>query len=443
MIIHNDEPTTSDKLNRTQYAVAFARLAETSETPLVIGLYGEWGVGKTSLMKLVEKNLKSDKAKSIWFDPWQHQFDENPALALLHTIVDKYEMKEEGKKLLAVIATAFGSTLLKATTTLNAKDVDELGKRFEEERFLVRDARVRLQEHFTKLIKKAQNINSDKEQRIIFFIDDLDRCSPSNILRLLEALKMYLNIPGCVYFLGVDRHALEQSIRMNYKEVDVSATKYLEKIVQLPFLIPLIAPEHIDNYVKDLLPSELNNCAQLLILGLEGNPRQIKMFVNMLMLNHRFASLLNIPKYNPKILVLLLIIQYWNPRLYLKVTQKPDMLLKLKKGGKEVKSLLEEYTINNDLLIKLLSAVDISRATDFGPYIYLTNTVSMSSLARETNMILSTLTPREEKILRMRFGISPMVNEFEKDIRIADAESKLAETILKSHVLRKKADKNK
>ena len=107
----NDEPAKEDRLNRDQYAEAFARLAETSETPLVIGLYGEWGVGKTSLMKIICEKLNKEKTKSVWFDPWQHQFDESPALSLVHTLVETFEMREEGKKILAMIGGAFGSML--------------------------------------------------------------------------------------------------------------------------------------------------------------------------------------------------------------------------------------------------------------------------------------------------------------------------------------------
>ena len=46
-IVHHDEPTSQDRLNRKQYAEALARLAESCNTPLVIGLYGTWGIGKT------------------------------------------------------------------------------------------------------------------------------------------------------------------------------------------------------------------------------------------------------------------------------------------------------------------------------------------------------------------------------------------------------------
>ena len=173
--IRNEEPTSQDKLKRQQYARALARIAETCETPLVIGLYGTWGIGKTSLMNLIRGELTRSGTNTVWFDAWMHQFDESPSLALLHTVVNTFDMKDEGKKLLSVIASAFGSLLLKATTTLELKDVDELGKRYEEERFQARDVRMRLREYFQELITKARG---PEKNRLVFFIDDLDRCLP-------------------------------------------------------------------------------------------------------------------------------------------------------------------------------------------------------------------------------------------------------------------------
>ena len=146
---HNDEPTSIDSLNRNQFASAFAKIAETCETPMVIGPYGTWGMGKTSLMKLIEKKLNKKKTRPVWFDAWQHQFDENPALALLHTLVDQLGLKqtEEVKKLLITIAGAFGSMLLKTTTNLKMKDINRLGERYEEER----PGRRRRPDHFLYL----------------------------------------------------------------------------------------------------------------------------------------------------------------------------------------------------------------------------------------------------------------------------------------------------
>jgi hypothetical protein len=72
-----------------------------------------------------------------------HQFDEPPALALLHTIVDTFtfNLEDEGKKLLTLIAAALSAALLKLITTLSQKDLLELGIKYEEEYFQVHEAR--------------------------------------------------------------------------------------------------------------------------------------------------------------------------------------------------------------------------------------------------------------------------------------------------------------
>ena len=166
--VHNDEPTVEDTLNRDQYAEAFARLSEGCDTPLVVGLYGTWGIGKTSLMKLIQSRLDGTKVQTVWFDAWQHQSDDNPSLSLLHTVVDTFKMGEEARKLLTIIAAAFGSALLKVTVNLNAKDIVKFGEMYEEQRFLVREKQVQLRERFEELIKEAIKKNLPSGGRLVF-----------------------------------------------------------------------------------------------------------------------------------------------------------------------------------------------------------------------------------------------------------------------------------
>ena len=83
--IQNDEPAAVDSLDRVRFATALASVIKSCATPLVIGIYGTWGTGKTSLMRQMREQLsQADDIRTIWFDPWQHQFDEEPAVALLH-----------------------------------------------------------------------------------------------------------------------------------------------------------------------------------------------------------------------------------------------------------------------------------------------------------------------------------------------------------------------
>lgn len=373
--IRNDEPTTNDTLDRGKFAEALAQVIKTCDTPLVIGLYGTWGVGKTSLMQQIKSKIDEvNIVRSVWFDPWQHQFDEDPAISLLHTMVDGFNMGEDGKKLLTVIAGALGSILLKATTTLSTTEIQELAEKYEKERFLVREKQIRLRQHFSQLIEKA----SDKgAKRLVFFIDDLDRCIPEQILKVLEALKLYLNLPGCVYILGVDRGALEGSIKHRYKDLDLNEASYLDKIVQLPFSIPPIAENSMGEFVTPLVPQDLHDVVPMLIRGLGGNPRQVKRFINTFLLNHQLASTMLGEAYSPKFLVAVLLIQYRQPEFFKVVVRDSTALNKIASGEK---SEYSEQIKDDQTLLSVIMDTGLNTNIDVTPYIYLSEVASVRKL---------------------------------------------------------------
>jgi len=373
--IHNDEATIEDALDRDKFAQALADTAAACDTPLVIGVYGDWGIGKTSLMKLIkEKLLDKPNVKTIWFDPWQHQFNENPALALLHKMVDDFEMSKEARKILYVIASAFGSALVKATINLGFEDIKKLGEMYEDDRFETREAQVRLQKQFKKLIKQAQGDGLDSK-RIVFFIDDLDRCMPDQVMSMLEALKLYLNIEDCVYFLGVNHKKVDKIISEKFKDGE---SNYLDKIVQLPFIIPPVADHAMNGYVQSLLDhsSGLLKCKDLLVKGLGDNPRDVKRFINVLSLNDRLAQGMNILDYRIEILALLLLIQYRKPTLYDRIARKKMTLHALKREKKFTENLE-----GDERLEQALMCLEIPEELIIDDYIYLTK---LSSVKEET-----------------------------------------------------------
>ena len=88
---------------------------------------------------------------------------------------------------------------------------------------------------------------------VVFLIDDLDRCLPENVLKVLESIKLFLDIEGFAFVLAVDDDVVERGIIHRYKEYKdkdderpiITGAEYLEKIVSLPFKIPKI--EHKDS----------------------------------------------------------------------------------------------------------------------------------------------------------------------------------------------------
>lgn len=411
MLYHSDEPAKKDFLQRKDYAKAFAKLSQLCKTPLVIGLYGGWGIGKTTLMKMIHEEIKdSSESRSlvIWFNAWQHQFDDNPALSLLHSIVSFIEKgnSEESKikKLkdsLKKISLAVASGYLKTVADISVKDITSIFNEIEDRAYEVRDAKTKLRDSFKYFIDEASK--SDKSgaenRRIIFFIDDLDRCTPERTLILLENLKIFLNLEHCVYFLGVDRDILVKNISRQYSLDNINSdneTKYvdfyLDKIIQLPFHIPPVSEESVNKYISKHLLKGANSfcrddvktyCIELLVTGLGDNPRSIKRFVNTLLLNDQLLRsntnkdqrdpmlLWEGTEYDIRVLTLVLLIQHLSyNELYRLIREDPRQLKLLKEP-----SYSKLYGTETPLH-KILSKSNLvlpKKDDNVNPYIYSTS----------------------------------------------------------------------
>lgn len=375
-IYHNDEPTSHDLLDRGQYASSFAQFCKQCTTPLTVGLYASWGVGKTSLMRQIESQLDKNEFHIIWFNAWEHQFVNDPILALSHTITAGLgeDSRNKIKKLLALVAIALGSQVLKTSTGLKVLEFIKLGNTYEEEQFQNHDNSIKLKHHLEQLLCKVRKLTN--KNKVVFFIDDLDRCSADQSLKLLEALKLYLNIENCIFFVGVDREALQQIIKTKYADLPSDEINYLDKIIQLPFTIPMIEPTQLKTYIEALLYVELHECKELLEKGLGGNPRQVKRFINNLLFNHGLARN-RIIEYKPTILCALLLVQHRKPDLYRSVSKEPEILSKLQEEGEQADNL-RTYYLGNDLELEgILKRLQLPRLESIAHYIYLTDTTGI------------------------------------------------------------------
>ncbi|GLZ40505.1 ribosomal protein L7/L12 [Actinokineospora sp. NBRC 105648] len=396
--IRNDEPAREDALDRDKIARALAGSIFVCDTPLVVGVYGSWGSGKTTLMRLIGRHLDNTRGANchtIWFDAWQHQFDENPAIALLHTMVETLGMGEEGRKLLTAIAGAFSNAALRAMTLVDAAtDFKKFEEKFEEERFQVRDKQVRLRQRFEALLAKATRAPDGSTARLVFFIDDLDRCLPENILKTLEALKLFLNMPNCVYVLGVDREALENTIRTKYTDRDISG-QYLDKIVQVPFSLPPVSSAATTTFVRTLLPDGLHDIAEDIVAGLGTNPRRIKRFVNSFILNDELAKqTFATGSYEARTLAALLVVQYQRPDFYKELTESREALLPDADTADKTVNLL-----GNDRAIARLTAAVERDPTALDGYIHLSEVVGVRRI--EFDVLVTDIGDNKIQLIRV------------------------------------------
>jgi len=298
-----------------QYSKALASVILDIASPITIGVFGKWGTGKTSLMRMMYNELDSSEHREnvfpVWFNAWRYENEEHLALPLLYTIKEEIDRRQpptrEGDlagfaRFLDKFIRALGSGLegslnlssltLKYSLKDSLKAARELAKEVGlQESTLYHDA-FRYLEHAIAEITPV---------RLVVFVDDLDRCVPDKLLQVLEAVKLMLDFPGLVFVVGVDRTVVERAVTQKYGiDSGVDGSKYIRKLIQVSFTIPALRADDIQAYVRKLTPSldehSTEAVAQIVEYGIGSNPREIKRFVNNFSLVHRLNPTKTVPK---------------------------------------------------------------------------------------------------------------------------------------------------
>ena len=144
---------------------------------------------------------------------------------------------------------------------------------------------------------------NEQEFRLAFFIDDLDRCLPEKAVELLESIKLFLDLEGYLFIIGVDKDIVTKGISYHYRffeskkedsdsEQIISPDDYLEKMIQLPLELPPIEPGRKLAFIESLLgdEAEFRDHSDIIEFGIGENPRTLKRFINLLSYTVRLAE---------------------------------------------------------------------------------------------------------------------------------------------------------
>ncbi|MGV4981161.1 KAP family P-loop NTPase fold protein [Streptomyces sp. NRAIS4] len=294
-----DNPVTSpadDSFHFGPYVdVLHAAVQQATPLPLTVGVFGSWGAGKSSFLRLWERRLKTESTRTIWFNPWKYDRKVEVWAALLHTILAEMEkkdtLKEKAVRLakaatwLSVRAGLGTAAALGTGGVIKGGDVDELLKSLSEED----SQQYRQVNSFEFDFADAVQEFVGEDGRLVVFVDDLDRCTPESAMTVLESLKLFLAHSQCVFVLALDLDVLAaiatnkfgDALKGAPSEV-VSGMAYLDKIVQLPFFLPDVGFDTLREVFKPYV-SDLADDAffwELLRRGLGGNPRRLKRYIN-------------------------------------------------------------------------------------------------------------------------------------------------------------------
>lgn len=209
----------------------------------MIALYGEWGSGKTSLMKYIRAQLDAGTSfKTVFFPAWEMEKDNNLALSLLESIIESASGidKTDVKGALLAIGAGIGKSLsinigpIKFSGKEVIQAVEDYNKSITDDSSLkkIHDFKEQYRDLETNILETA------KKQKLIVFIDDLDRCEPENVLNLLSAIKLFFTFGNRTIFVcGLDEKAIDEAVKVKYKDV-VKSGEYMEKIFDISFDMP-------------------------------------------------------------------------------------------------------------------------------------------------------------------------------------------------------------
>ncbi len=222
----------------------------------MFALYGNWGSGKSTLMKYIGKELENNDYKSLYFPAWEFEKDENLPLSLVHFISENsgisltnelIKFKETAwhifKSLTKSISIESGM-LLELTTGVSAKlDPAKAFENFEtydKERIKKAESKFTKTKEFKENFEKIETeiLKNAKKKKLIIFIDDLDRCEPENVLELISSIKLFFTYSkDVIFFFGCDKEAISKAVQHKYGDI-IKADEYLEKVIDVSFNMP-------------------------------------------------------------------------------------------------------------------------------------------------------------------------------------------------------------
>lgn len=287
----SDNEADIDLLQYGYLASAASRIITDARlSPTTIGIFGDWGGGKSTLLKLIQRDLETrEGVLSVSFNGWLFEGYDDAKSALMGTILDEIEdqisakrtLPEKAKALLkrllarvnwmrfATVTGKYGVPLLfgqphaaaamaagdAVVSKLKEKgdgpsvdDLEKLAKSAPEGEANIRRNIRDFRRDFADLLAAAE------VKTLVVFIDDLDRCLPDTIIETLEAIKLFLFVPGTSFVIAADPRIVKYAVRLRFPELPGTETEvgrdYLEKLIQIPLSIPPLSGAEIESYMN-------------------------------------------------------------------------------------------------------------------------------------------------------------------------------------------------
>lgn len=278
-----------DSLGVEKYIKGLENFVKSCPTPMSIALQGDWGTGKTSFLNAMMQDLENtDNITIIYFNTWQYsqfKMSDNLYTSFINSIVGKLNQKiqdkskaEEIKRILFNITKSLFAQVIKSNIDIDLDKVKSDVFRDEIEKMQAVES---LKSEFAQLVNEVT-----KEGRLIIFIDDLDRLSPETAVELLEVMKLFMDVPNCIFILAIDYEVVVSGVRKKFgnEMSEEKCRSFFDKIIQLPFRMPVEAyqiNEMISKILKEHISKDfMKTIGEFVKNTLGANPRTFKRLAN-------------------------------------------------------------------------------------------------------------------------------------------------------------------
>jgi predicted KAP-like P-loop ATPase len=297
----HDVEAKIDLLNFSHVAKAAAELIEAANgQPLTIGVSGNWGTGKSSLVKMIGAELRnkagSDKYLFLEFNAWLYQGYDDARQALLDAVGDKLSAEAQSRqtagdkvksfvkriKLLRVgrmlapigVQALVGGTIggpigalvgavggMIQAGTIAAEDFDKIKGAYSELQpelagLLKEKSEQSLPQEIEALRRAFKEALESLNVTLVVLVDDLDRCLPDTAIDTLEAMRLLLHVDRTAFIIAADEGMIRSAVRAHFKDAEISndlVTSYFDKLIQVPLQVPRLGPTEVKAYLVLLL----------------------------------------------------------------------------------------------------------------------------------------------------------------------------------------------
>ncbi len=324
-----DVPAAQPVLGFEQISRALAETIMQSDPRFAIGIFGGWGSGKTTLMQAIERKLDPREVVNVRFVAWRYEKEKHLIVPLLDVIreallnwADDHDQDGAAHATATAIGRVVRSLVAGLTLTVGLPGAVEAS--FDANSALQEHSKLSDEERQTRTPRSfyhasfraledafAKFAGAETGRRIVVFVDDLDRCLPKNALQVLESMKLFFDLDGFVFVVGLDDNIIEYAVQKKYpnrarapaeanperamgEARPITGREYIKKVFQLPYRLKPVSVQDLRHFIQaasqeaGLSPEQRQDLrstveGHLTYMVGDGtvNPREVKRYINL------------------------------------------------------------------------------------------------------------------------------------------------------------------